>query len=235
MISPQAPDIKLCATKEELAVKLAELVDSRIRQGLHATGTFHLALTGGSLGILISELLVTHWNDEPEEFAGLHLWWGDERFVPESSEERNDRPVLMGMSDDSPIHVHQVMPSDSSVDVEVAAKRYNADLFGIDMDLTLLGLGPDGHVASLFPEQWDENEGRSAIAVLDSPKPPLQRVSFSMSKINSSRSIWFVVSGSEKHDAIEKIIARDGLIPATHVHGEIETLLFADHAALASE
>lgn len=235
MISPQAPDIKICATKSALAETVVDLVNSRIRYGLEISGTFHLALTGGSLGILISESLVARWNQEPEEFAGLHLWWGDERFVPELSEERNARPVLLAMSDDSPIHIHQVSSPDSNIDVEVAAKRYSADLFGIEMDLALLGLGEDGHVASLFPGQWDEPEKRGAIGVLDSPKPPRERVSFSMSKINESESVWFIVSGSEKHDAVEKIIARDGSVPASHVHGKVETLLFADLAALASE
>lgn len=235
MISPQAPDIKICASRDELAKTVANLVNSRIRQGLAATEAFHLALTGGSLGILISELLVSHWNEEVGKFAGLHVWWGDERFVPELGADRNARPVLMGLSEDSPIHIHQVMPSDTNVNVEVAAKRYNADLSGIDMDLTLLGLGPDGHVASLFPGQWEENEERNAIPVIDSPKPPSQRVTFSLLKINSSHSVWFIVSGREKHEVVEKIIERDASIPATYVHGKIETLLFADHAALASE
>ena len=235
MISPHSPDIKISANKSELAVMVAGLVNSKIVHGLPANGIFHLALTGGSLGILISERLVSMWNDEPEKFAGLHLWWGDERFVPELSQERNARPVPMAMSEDSPIHIHQVSSPDSHVDVEVAAKRYSADLLGIDIDLILLGLGEDGHVASLFPDQWDESEERSAIAVLDSPKPPRQRVSFSMSKINASESVWFVVSGGEKHESIEKILARDASIPATHVHGKVETVLFADLAALANE
>jgi len=235
MISPHAPDIKIYPSNDELAMEVANLVTLRVIQGLDATGIFHLALTGGSLGILISELLVSHWNEEPEKFAGLHVWWGDERFVPELSEERNARPVLMGLSEDSPIHLHQVLPSDSNVEVDVAARRYSADLFGIDMDLTLLGLGPDGHVASLFPGQWEENEERNAISVIDSPKPPPQRVSFSISKINSSQAVWFVVSGREKREAVAKIIARDPLIPATYVHGKIETLLFADHVVLATE
>ena len=235
MISPQAPVIKICATKNEIATTIVDLVNSRIRHGLATSGTFHLALTGGSLGILISEMLVERWNNEPEKFAGLHLWWSDERFVPELSEERNAGPVLMGLSEDSPIHIHQVSSPDSNIEVAVAAKRYNADLFGIEMDLLLLGLGEDGHVASLFPGQWDETEERGAIEVLDSPKPPRERVSFSMSKINESGSVWFVVNGSEKHDAVEKVIARDGSVPASHVHGKVETLLFADLAALASE
>ena len=224
-IWPQVPNIKIFAEMSELADTVADLVNSKIRQELDTSGTFHLALTGGSLGILISELLITKWNDEPERFVGLHVWWGDERFVPELSQERNARPVLKGLSEVSPIHIHQISSPDSNIEVDVAAKRYNADLFGIEMNLSLLGLGEDGHVASLFPNHWDKDEVRSAIAVFDSPKPPRQRVSFSMSMINKSESVWFVVSGSEKHDALEKIIARDGSVPATHVHGMVETLV----------
>ncbi len=70
MISPQAPDIKICASRDELAKTVANLVNLRIRQGLEATEVFHLALTGGSLGILIAELLVSQWNEKVENFAG---------------------------------------------------------------------------------------------------------------------------------------------------------------------
>lgn len=235
MISEHSPDLRIIANEDELVRDVVELANIRIIQHLGEIGIFHLALTGGTLGISITENLVASWNEQPEKFSGLHLWWGDERFVPELSVERNARPVLMSLSEDSPIHVHQVLPSDANVDVEVSARRYNADLSGVDMDLTFLGLGPDGHVASLFPGQWEEDEGRSAIPIINSPKPPPQRVSFSMLKINSSHSVWFVVSGRDKHDAVEKIIRRDASIPATHVHGKIETLLFADHAALATD
>jgi 6-phosphogluconolactonase len=156
MISPHAPDIKICRSKSEIVITVANLVNSRIITDLNQSGVFHLALTGGSLGILVSEILVSQWNQETERYAGLHLWWGDERFVPELSDDRNARPVLMGLSEDSPIHVHQSLPSDSHVELDAAAKRYSADLLNIDMNLTLLGLGPDGHVASLFPGQWEE-------------------------------------------------------------------------------
>ena len=235
MISPDAPDIKICRSKGDIGLTVANLVNLRVRANLDQSGIFHLALTGGSLGILISEILVSQWNEEPEKYAGLHLWWGDERFVPELSGDRNARPVLIGLSKDSPIHVHQSLPSDSHVELDVAARRYSADLFGIDMDLTILGVGPDGHVASLFPVQWEENEERDAIPVHDSPKPPAGRVSFSMSKINYSKAVWFVVSGEEVREALAKIIARDGSIPATYVRGKIETLLFTDQIALGSE
>lgn len=234
MISQYGPDLRIVADETALVREVVELANTRIVQQLGETGEFHLSLTGGTLGIAISSGLVVVWNLNPEKFVGLHLWWGDERFVSEMSEERNARPVLMALSEDSPIHVHQVLPSDANVDVEVAARRYNADLAGVEMDLTILGLGPDGHVASLFPGQWEENEVRNAIPVIDSPKPPAQRVSFTMSKINASHSVWFVVNGREKHEAVAKILGRDVAIPASHVHGKIETLLFADHAALAT-
>ena len=131
--------------------------------------------------------------------------------------------------------MHQSLPSDSHVELDVAAKRYSADLLNIDMNLTLLGLGPDGHVASLFPGQWEESEERDAIAVDDSPKPPPQRISFSMSKINASSAVWFVVSGAEKHEAFAKIMARDPSIPATYAQGKIETLLFTEKTVLECE
>lgn len=235
MISSHAPDLRIYRDSTELASTVVQLADSRIQQQLESKGIFHLSLTGGTLGILVSVGLVGKWNQEPGKYKGLHLWWGDERFVPAVSEERNSLAVLRNLDEDSPIHVHQVMPSDSSVDLEVAAKRYNADLLGIEMDLTLLGVGPDGHVASLFPGQWESNEGRNAIAIAHSPKPPEQRVSFSMAKINSSHSVWIMASGEAKREAVARIIARDESIPGTFVRGKEETLLFVDRLALSGE
>ena len=235
MISPDAPEIKIFINVKELAREVADLIDARIRRDLKVNNVFHLALTGGTLGILISEILVSHWNIEPQEFVGLHLWWGDERFVPELSIERNAFPVITGLAPDSPIHIHQVLASDAGGDLEIAARRYNADLFGIDMNLTILGVGPDGHVASLFPGLWEQDEERNAIPVKASPKPPRERVSFSMFKINSSSAVWLVASGAEKRRAIKQIIARDASIPASFVHAREETLLFADLDASAGE
>jgi len=234
MISSHAPDLMIFSDVDELSDAVVKLADLRIQLQLGSKGVFHLSLKGGILGMMVSERLVAKWNQEPSKYKGLHLWWGDERFVSAMSTERNSLPVFQKLVEDSPIHDHEVMPSDSNVDLDVAARRYNADLLGIEMDLTLLGIGPDGHVASLFPGQWEVNEERYAIPVADSPKPPSQRVSFSMAKINSSQSIWLLAGGVEKREAVAKIIARDESIPASYVLGKEETLLFVDHAALAS-
>ena len=103
------------------------------------------------------------------------------------------------------------------------------------MDLIILGVGPDGHVASLFPKQWDENETRSIIAVIDSPKPPLQRISFSMAFINSADEVWIVVAGASKGAAVAAIVEEDRAIPASHVHGVNLTRLIADTEAFLAE
>lgn len=231
-MSSHAPDLRIFKDDSELVSEVVRLADLRIQKKLESKGIFHLALTGGSLGTMVSDELVLKCNLEPSKCKGLHLWWGDERFVPAMSTERNSLSVLQKLADDSPIHIHQVMSSDSNVELDVAAKRYNADLFGIEMDLTLLGIGPDGHVASLFSGQWDSNESRNAISVADSPKPPAKRVSFSMAKINSSQAIWMMATGVDKREAVAKIVARDDSIPGAYVHGKEETLLFVDHAAL---
>lgn len=234
-MSSHAPDLKIYRDSTELASAVVQLTDIRIQQQLESKGTFHLALTGGSLGTMVSDALIERWNQEPDKYKGLHLWWSDERFVPATSTDRNSLSVLRKLVEDSPIHVHQVLPSDSNVDLAVAAKRYNADLFGIEMDLILLGLGPDGHVASLFPGQWALSEEGNAIGVSDSPKPPTRRVSFSMAKINSSHAVWMMAGGEEKREAVAKIIARDESIPGAFVRGREETLLFVDRLALSGE
>ncbi len=232
-MSSHAPDLKIFNDDFELVHEVVRLADLRIQHDLESKGVFHLALTGGSLGTMVSNGLVLKWNQEPSKYKGLHLWWGDERFVPALSAERNSLSVLQELAKDSPIHLHQVLPSDADVGLDVAAKRYNADLFGIEMNLILLGIGPDGHVASLFPGLWDLKDDRNALAVADSPKPPSMRVSFSMVKINSSQAIWMMATGAGKREAVAKIIARDESVPGAHVHGKDETLLFVDHAAVS--
>ena len=227
--------LKTYADLEALTDAVAELAVSRILQRIGTGGDFHLALTGGEAGGLVSSKLVSQWNAQPEEFLGLHLWWGDERFVPEGSEDRNAITVLGELKENSPIRIHQVLPSDSNVTLSVAARRYATDVAGIDMDLTLLGVGSDGHVASIFPGTAVEDLSSDVVAISDSPKLPPSRVSFSLAKINASDSVWLMASGASKRDAVARILANELSIPATLVHGQVETLLFADRDSMVNE
>lgn len=227
--------VKMTSSFDELCATVTEMASSRIHEVIGLKGSFHLALTGGFAGGVINEQLISLWNAEPKKFLGLHVWWGDERFVAEASLERNAHVVLAELRTDSGIHIHHVLASDSGVSLEVAASRYAFDLAGITMDLTLLGVGTDGHVASLFPGATYLEKVGEAIAVSNAPKSPPMRVSFSMEKINESTSVWLLASGFNKRDAVAKILFEDTSIPATLVHGQEETLLFVDRDSFANE
>ncbi|HUW88325.1 MAG TPA: 6-phosphogluconolactonase [Candidatus Paceibacterota bacterium] len=227
--------MKISSSVDELISSVSDLVIARILEALAVKGKFHLALTGGIAGGLVTEQLIDRWNAEPQKFLGLHIWWSDERFVEVGNGERNAHALLTHLRSDSGIHIHHVLASDSGVSLEVAASRYAFDLAGIAMDLTLLGVGADGHVASIFPGASSLKEGGDAIAVRNAPKSPPMRVSFSMEKINESASVWLLASGFNKRDTVAKILLDDTSIPATLVHGQEETLLFVDRDSFASE
>lgn len=215
------------ATVKNVATMALEIIEA----GLESAGTFHLALTGGRTGNLLSRLLAEEFTDDPERFRGLHIWWGDERFVSSESDERNDFALRTNLDPKTRIHLHPVLPPEDVKDVETSAKRYNADLHGIELDLSILGVGPDGHVASLFPQLWNEEEGKSAIAVINSPKPPATRVSLSMRKINSSQRVWLLACGENKRDVVKGIRANDLELPVNHVNALLETLVFIDDSS----
>ncbi|MDP1719950.1 MAG: 6-phosphogluconolactonase [Candidatus Nanopelagicaceae bacterium] len=227
--------IKISSSLDELCTTVMEMVSTRIHEEIARKGSFHLAMTGGIVGGLVCEKLISHWNAEPKKVLGLHIWWSDERFVEVGSSERNAHVLLTRLRSDSGIHIHHVLASDSGVSLEVAASRYAFDLAGIAMDLTLLGVGADGHVASLFPGATYLERAGDVTAVRNAPKSPPMRVSFSMEKINESTSVWLLASGISKRDAVAKILVGDTSIPATLAHGQKETLLFVDRDSFASE
>ena len=196
-------------------------------------GECHVALTGGSLGADFARELVERLNNSGD-LMGLNIWFSDERFATTDSPLRNSRPVHDGLQNSS-VFVHEVASTDAGVSVSDAAARYDADLGGIEMDLCVLGLGPDGHVASLFPQYWDPQERARAIAITDSPKPPAERVSFSMNFINASSQVWIIAAGESKAIAVSQVLEGDRDIPAGHVEARKLTRLFVDREAFFAE
>ena len=218
-----------------LAQSISSQAVVEILQGLKESSIFHLALTGGSSGKLVSYYLSREFNEDPARFSGLHIWWGDERFVAMSSTERNDYVLNGHMHRNSFIHLHPVLPPEAVEDVEISAKRYNADLAGIEMDLGIFGVGPDGHIASLFPTLWNSDEIRSVIAIRNSPKPPPERVTFSMRKINATKRLWLIAAGASKRELVEKIVKADMKLPVSHARGLIESRVFVDDASAPNQ
>ena len=211
------------ATNEAMEVIVRLLADKKV---------FHIALTGGPLGTEFAEKLVELMNGAGE-LTGLHIWFSDERFDTADSPLRNSRPVRDGLKNAS-VTVHEVGSTDGGLNVYEAADSYKTQLRGVKMDLCILGLGFDGHVASLFPEHWSSQAIEAAIAVVDSPKPPPERVSFSMAFINSSDQIWIIASGKIKAAAAKAVLEADTSVPAGHVQAVGLTRLLLDSEAFSN-
>ena len=227
-------DLTLYADAAELSEEVTVQILAAIEKGLKLKSQFHLVLTGGTLGVQISEALVNDFNADPDGFAGLHIWWSDERFVPADSVERNAFP-FHGTVVNNKVVVHEALASDVAKSIDEAVADYELALENVDIDLNILGLGPDGHVASLFPGIADIDDRRRIFAITDSPKPPAVRVSFTMSLINSAQEVWIVAAGESKADAVTKIIEGDLSIPASYVRGNSHTRLIVDTEAFFSE
>ena len=227
-------DLTLYADAKELSEEVTVQILASIERGLKLKNQYHLVLTGGTLGIQISEALVNEFNADPDGFTGLHIWWSDERFVPADSVERNAFPFHKTVVN-SKIVIHQVLASDVAKSIEESVSDYDLALENVDIDLNILGLGPDGHVASLFPGVADIDDQRRIFAITDSPKPPPARVSFTISAINSAQEVWIVAAGESKAEAVTKIIEGDLSIPASYVRGHSHTRLIVDTEAFFSE
>jgi len=227
-------DLTLYADAKELSEEVTVQILASIERGLKLKNQYHLVLTGGTLGVQISEALVNEFNADPDGFAGLHIWWRDERFVPADRVERNAFPFHKTVVN-SKIVIHEVLASDVAKSIDESVSDYELALENVDIDLNILGLGPDGHVASLFPGVADIDDQRRIFAITDSPKPPPARVSFTMSTINSAQEVWIVAAGESKAEAVTKIIEGDLSIPASYVRGHSHTRLIVDTEAFFSE
>ena len=227
-------DLTLYADQAELLREVTSQLIEVIETGLRINGVFHLALTGGTLGSDLTRALVTDWNSHPEMYQGLHIWWSDERFVDRASAEQNSSPVLNSVTNKN-VAIHTLRASDEVENIDVAVEDYLAQLGENFMDLTILGLGPDGHIASLFPEAAHIDRLEKVIAITDSPKPPSVRATFTLSMINTSTLVWIIAAGASKADAVTKIIEGDLSIPASYVRASDHTRLIVDTDAFFTE
>lgn len=208
----------------------------------------HVAIAGGSVGTEVLAAVPGSELASEVNWENIHIWWVDERFVPAGDPDRNDAavdPVFAKL----PIpggNLHRVPGPEEAASVAGGAAAYAATLeefapTGAKLplfDVVLLGMGPDGHVASLFPDHPGlgvDSEGipeAVTLSVTDSPKPPLERVSLSMAAINHSREVWIAAWGAQKAPAIASAIAGAGVaqIPAAGAQGAQATLWLTDLA-----
>ncbi|GAB1823187.1 6-phosphogluconolactonase [Herbidospora sp. RD11066] len=222
-----------------LAQAVAARLITRLVDVQAERGTASVVLTGGTVGIATLAAVAASPARDAVDWRSLDVWWGDERFVPAGSADRNEkqaREALLDAVDLDPKRVHPMAASDSGLTPEEAAERYAANLGSApEFDVLMLGMGPDSHVASLFPGHAALHvSDRMAVAVHDSPKPPPTRVSLTFPAIQAAREVWVIASGAEKAAAVRLGLTCDRLsAPAAGARGVERTLFLLDAAAAA--
>ena len=233
------PDVDAVARATAARLLLALLDAQAVRTPVH------VCLAGGTVGTkTLAEVARSELRDLVD-WTGVHLWWGDDRFVPAGDDDRNEKQARTALIDALPIpagNVHALPAADQAADLDAAVAVARADLSSWAgrstaaaapvFDVTLLGVGPDGHVASLFPGRDSLGvEDVAAVGEPDSPKPPPARVSLTLPVLNASRQVWLVVAGADKRDAVEAVLRGGADLPAARVSGQDVTLWLLDAAA----
>ncbi len=241
-----SPSILVNRDAEGLAHAVAARLITRLVDVQSSGKVAQVVLTGGRVAAVVYRAVAESPARSAIDWRRVEFWWGDERFLPDGDPERNEtqvREALLDHVDVDPAQVHP-MPADTGQGAEAAATAYASELAkavsagdrdGVPtFDVLLLGVGPDGHVASLFPEHPGlHSEDVSSIAVHGAPKPPPTRISLTFPALNRSHEVWFVVSGEDKAKAVRLALAEAGRlqIPAAGVKGLNRTLWLLDEAS----
>jgi 6-phosphogluconolactonase len=245
------PQLVVHRDKELMAKAAAARLITRIVDAQASTGSASVVLTGGRNGNGVLAALAAAPARDAIDWGRLDLWWGDERFLPEGDPERNVTQAREALLDSVPLdpkRVHAMPASDGpyGADAEAAAEGYAEELARAagpanhgavpTFDVLMLGVGPDSHVASLFPEHPGVRETeRTVIGVHGSPKPPPTRVSLTLPAIRSAREVWLLAAGEDKANAVAMALSGAGEIqaPAAGAYGRARTLWLLDTTAAA--
>jgi 6-phosphogluconolactonase len=223
---------------DALATAVAGELLSRLADLQAAGAVPQIGLTGGGIADAVHRELARLSPDTDVDWSRVVVWFGDERFVPADSPDRNAGQAREAFLDAvGATQVHEVPASDAVADAEAAATAYGDTMreHGAgSFDVLMLGIGPDGHIASLFPGHPALGvDDRIAVAVHDSPKPPPDRVSLTVPALRRAETVWFLASGQGKADAVAAALTEGPVdeIPARAVQGETETTWFLDRPA----
>ncbi len=243
------PQILIHHDGELLAKAVAARLVTRLVDAVAAKGAASVVLTGGGIGTKVLAELAAAPARDAVDWRRVDIWWGDERFLAAGDPERNEtgaRAALLDHVDVLAGHVHP-MPGPDGPDgpnPEAAAERYARDLSsaaepqdraGVPrFDVLMLGIGPDAHVASLFPglpALYEEH--RTVVAVRGAPKPPPVRLSLTLPAIRAASDVWILASGREKAGAVRLALSGAGQVqvPAAGARGSGQTLFLLDRAA----
>ena len=240
--------VRRFAGGEQLAAEVAADLVSVLAAAQSEGRDPHIALTGGTIAVAIHRELGRIGPASAVDWSRVDVWWGDERFVEPTSDDRNAREARADFVDVvgvPPEQVHEMPSTLGAMDVHAGAAAYVRRLRESgagEFEVVMLGVGPDGHVASLFPGFPQLRSDDVAVGVTGSPKPPPERISLTLPALNRTRRAWFVVSGAGKAEAVATALAqaetptdpdRDDRLPAARVRGRVETVWYVDEDAAA--
>ncbi|MPY10933.1 6-phosphogluconolactonase [Arthrobacter bussei] len=250
------PKVSIHPSQTSLAAAVAARLITRLVDVQSDRGTATVVLTGGSIGTAALRAVAESPAHTAVDWSNVHVWWGDERFLAADDPERNAvqaRAALLDHVGVDPAKVHEFGASDAFDDEDAAAADYAAQLAAaaeaeLDadpgavqtdprlprFDVLLLGVGPDAHIASLFPEMAGiRTKGSTTVGVADAPKPPPKRGSLTLETINTAQEVWLSVSGSDKAGAVGLALAGAGhvQVPAAGARGLRKTLWLIDQDA----
>jgi 6-phosphogluconolactonase len=245
-------EVFIYANGDLLAAAAAARLITAAADALAADGGCHLVLTGGGIGTKALAAVAASPARDAVDWQSVDFWWGDERFAPEGDQDRNEtgaRAALFDHISTDPARVHTIAGPDGpdGDDVDAAAARYAAALADVAVsepdapggvavpafDVLLLGIGPEGHIASIFPLAPAAYATDAVVAVRNSPKPPPTRISLTFPAIRAAREVWILASGAEKADAVARALADEpeDKLPAAGAQGTQRTLYLLDQAA----
>jgi 6-phosphogluconolactonase len=230
-------DVSIYADAEALAEAVATRLLQRVSTAQAEGRVPHLALTGGEVAHLVHQAIAARASEHVVDWTRVVFWFGDERFVPAGSSDRNALQARQDFLDVvGATQVHEIPSTDDAPSASEAASTYAATMRAegaAEFDLVMLGMGPDGHVASLFPGLPQLESEDVTVPVTGPPKPPPERVSLTFGALNRARSVWFLVTGDAKADAVQKALADDGDLHDTPARGirVPDTTWFLDTAA----
>jgi 6-phosphogluconolactonase len=243
------PQLVVHRDKELMAQAAAARLITKVVDAQASRGYASVVLTGGRNGNGLLAALAAAPARDAVDWGRIDLWWGDERFLPEGDPDRNDTQARAALLDSVPVDPARVHPMPASdgpygADVDAAAEAYAAELAKSagpenhgsvpSFDVLMLGVGPDTHVASLFPELPAVRETeRTVVGVHGAPKPPPTRVTLTLPAIRSAREVWLLAAGEDKAQAAAIALSGAGEVqaPAAGAHGRSRTLWLLDAAA----
>lgn len=244
-------EVAIWSDADRLARAAASALLDRVAAAQTAHGTASIVLTGGGIGTAVLEQvrrLATGPDGDRIDWSAVEVWWGDDRFVPAADPRRNEVGARRAFLDPLGLperRVHPMPGSDAGFsEPEDAAAWYAGQLAAATppgqtlprFDVLLLGMGPEGHVASIFPGSPAVHDDRAVVAVRDSPKPPPIRLSLTLPSINTATEVWLLVTGQAKAVAVSKaLLGADPLqVPAAGVRGTRTTRWWLDVAAASA-